>query len=268
VYVNTGRLTVESITHDLPTVRVGRCVRVFDEVDSTNRILLSGDGRPRVDGMALVAERQTAGRGRMGRAWTCPRGAGILCSVLLLDPEQRIDPCLLSLQVPIGIIEGIAAATGVACDVKWPNDVMVAGKKLAGVLIEAARDTAGDTRYAVGFGINCLQQRGHFDARLRETSTSLELESRDAIDRAEVLRSVLRCLDKRLARPEMWDADVVRSQWRDHSTMIGSHVAVRCQGRTYRGVVLDVDASGHLLLQPEVGGRRCFSPSAATLVDG
>lgn len=260
-------LTVEAIREGLSVSRVGRLVRVFDELPSTNLYALDPALGPESDGLVILTEKQTAGRGRHGRSWECPRGAGILCTVLLFDRERQIEASLLALVVPVAIREAIRTSTGVDCSLKWPNDLVTPNGKLAGVLIESA-DSGNGRRYAIGMGINCLQQRGHFSAGLNRTATSLELESDQPIDRVAVLRGLLAELDRWLAAPQDWDADSICESWRRAATGIGSRITVRHAGQEFTGNVIDIDPSSGLLVDLDQGVRRLFAASNTTVVSG
>jgi BirA family biotin operon repressor/biotin-[acetyl-CoA-carboxylase] ligase len=194
-----GRIDPERLARALSTRRIRSDVQVFDELGGTNaHVLALGDAL--VDGAVYVAEYQTQGRGRQGRAWACPRGAGILCTVGLRAGVGDLESGLLSLVVPIALCDGILAATRVRCAIDWPNDLTAGGRKLAGVLIDA-QATGRELRYAIGFGINCLQHAGHFPEPIRDRATSLDLVSDAAIDRTAVLAAVLNELDRYLVAP-------------------------------------------------------------------
>jgi BirA family biotin operon repressor/biotin-[acetyl-CoA-carboxylase] ligase len=260
-----GRLCHDAILSRLRTARVGRRVEVLDQVDSTNRHVLVRLREADNDGLVAVAETQTAGRGRRGRRWECPNGAGILCTVGLRDDAGSIRSNLLSLIVPIAICDGVRAATEVACEIKWPNDLVVGHRKLAGILIEARGNTAGQVCYAIGFGVNCLQHSAHFPPELREHATSLEMESDRPIDRAAVLISVLCELDRWLAAPLSWEVDDVRARWMCRAKGMGGRVCVEHEGRRYLGNLIDIDPTSGVVVQLDEGGRRLFDASSTTI---
>ncbi len=262
-----GPLDIAELTQGLNTQRAGRGFRLFDSIDSTNRYALERDTSSDDDGLVVLAEQQTAGRGRLGKAWQCPKGAGILCTVVLIDSEGVLDANLLSLIVPIAIIKGIARVTDIRCEVRWPNDILAGTRKLAGVLVEARSLQAGGVRYAVGFGVNCLQHRRHFPDELRDSATSLDLESPEAIDRIGVLQAILQELDHPLCQPDRWEAQDVCDQWRRHAVPVGRRVRLKHLGRCYAGSVVDIDPSAALVVQLDNGGRRAFPASTSTILD-
>jgi len=261
-----GQLSAIEVVRGLGTRRVGRSVEVFDKIDSTNRHALERLDLAKADGLVVLAEQQTAGRGRLGREWHCPTGAGILCTVVLVDTEATIDGNLLSLLVPVAISDGILDATDVRTEIRWPNDLVVGPRKLAGVLIESGAEPAGGLRYAIGFGINCLQHHGHFPPDLRQQATSLDIEHSTPIDRGRVLRAVLRELDRWVAQPQEWNVEQVCELWKRHALPLGQRVRLRHLGRYFTGNILDIAPSAALVVQLDEGGRRLFPASSTTLI--
>lgn len=261
-----GRLRSEKVISGLRTTRIARALTILDEVDSTNRYVLES-APDEIDGMVVVAEKQTHGRGRRGNHWECPMGAGILCTVGLSDPTMSINANLLSLVVPIALCEGILSATGVRCEIKWPNDLLVRNRKLSGILIEAQATGASQVRYAIGFGINCLQHRGHFDESLRDHATSLDLECDTPITRATVLSSVLNALDARLSNTDRWQADAICSEWRRLAAGLGARCVVKENGQTVSGNLIDIDPTAAIVMQLDEGGRRLFQAANTTVLN-
>ncbi len=267
-------LKVEALQRGLQTRRVGRLIRVLPEVDSTNRFVLEElaerEGES-ADGAVVFAEHQTAGRGRLGRSWHSPRGASLLFTVLRCGVEAW-PAARVIMAAGVAVVEGIAAATEVEPVLRWPNDVYSRGRKLAGILVEQRRIAAGRWATALGVGINCLQHAAHFPPELRSTATSLDLESRHAIDRVAVARAVLERLDMWLGRVEerLGGVDeggldeVLAATWRRHSADVGERVTLTADGRTFCGRILDVHPTDGLLLQLDDGGRRHFDPAATS----
>jgi len=260
-----GRLNSRKVADALVTTRIGRAITVLDEVDSTNRHVLDKPADS-LDGVVVVAEKQTQGRGRRGNQWQCPAGAGLLCTVGLVDATGAIDANLLSLVVPIALVEGVFDETGLRCEIKWPNDLVYRGRKLSGILIEAQTSGASTIRYAVGFGINCLQHRGHFEHSIRDRATSLDLESDSPVDREAVLASVLNALDKRLAQSERWTAESICGEWRMLAAGLGGRCEVQENGQTVSGNLIDIDPTAAIIVQLDEGGRRLFNAASTTVL--
>lgn len=200
--------------------------------DSTNERAreLAGAGAPH--GLVVTAGEQSAGRGRQGRAWTAPPGTALLLSVVLRDLRET-----LPLAAAVAVCE---ALPGLDCRIKWPNDVLVGGRKLAGILVEG-RPQEG---WAVlGIGLNVSVEE--FSGELAVTATSLALEGHAASSNDHVLRSLLAALDARLAD----DPGDVLAAWRERDALRGERV----RWRDGEGVAAGIDEGGALLVDTTGG---------------
>ena len=168
--------------------RLGREYRFVERCASTQRLLAEDDP----EGAVVVANEQTEGRGRLGRPWLAPTGTSLLLSVLL---RPKVDPARLpELSIVAGraCAEAIAEVTGLETRVKFPNDVLVRGRKVAGILAEAS-----EGRVVLGVGVNVTQKPGQLPADVRTPPTSLLIETGRAIDRGELLLALLERLERR-----------------------------------------------------------------------
>ncbi len=275
-------LDVDRICGALDTKRVGRRIEHLQSTGSTNdeaweRIDagLAPDGGRRgtgaqpvgeADGLVVFAEHQSAGRGRLGRRWESPRGASVLCSVALVDRQGELEGGELSLLAAVAARDAVVACTEVVPTIKWPNDLLVGGRKLGGILVES-RVLPGEVRaYVVGVGINCLQQKGHIPAALAEKATSLELESVCAIDREAVAIALLRELDRWLAAPDTWTCETLRREWLARCEPMGQRIFLRHAGKEYSGSIVDIDPTAAMVVQLDEGGLRAFNAADTTIV--
>ena len=267
--MSSHRLTVDDVTRGLDTLRIGRRVLVFDELDSTNvhgLEQLCGQGAA-ADGTVIFAEHQTAGRGRLGRRWQSPRGASLLFTVLLVEPRNSGVPrstSRLTIIASVAAAEAIRMSTDVEAVIRWPNDLYVRDMKLAGILIETRDWPGGLLATAIGIGINCLQQPGHFPPDLARPATSLDIESSRPVDRAAVARAILTRLDRRLADVDSRLDDDVHETWKQLSNDIGQRVTLVESGIEHTGRILDLDPADGLLLQLDAGARRAFHAHSTT----
>ncbi len=252
--------------------RIGRRIEVLSEVPSTNSYCLEHADDPDADGLAVLADVQTAGRGRLGRRWLAPRGAAVLCSVLLTEAgtagetgEAAGMGGYLTLAAAVAACEAIREATTITASIKWPNDLRVDGRKLGGILIESRRVKPSATAWVIGIGINCYQHQGHFPPELAGAATSLDLVSAEPVDRAEVARWLLRRLDAWLCGGEERAAEV-RAAWSTFAEPLGQYVRLRQGGRETAGYTLDVDPHGGLVVQHQDGRREWFDPCLTSML--
>lgn len=225
----------------------------FATIDSTNAHLVARarDGAP--DGVVAVADEQLAGRGRLGRAWWSPPGGSLLVSVLL-RPAVEVDRWpLLAAAAGVAAVDVLVALADVPARLKWPNDVLVRGRKVAGLLAEADVGSRGAGAVVIGMGMNL-----HWDARpaeLASIATAVSFESARAVERAVVLDGWLRRLDRWLHAVERdpTAAHRLRFAQRTRSATIGSRVRVELPHGELVGTAVDVDAWGRLLVRCDDG---------------
>ena len=206
------------------------------------------------EGAVVVADAQTAGRGRRGRTWFSPHGSGLYVSTVLAPARARIDPrratTLLTLAAGVAVAEGIQSSTGLNVDLKWPNDVYASGRKLAGVLAEAVRDVV-----VLGYGINLNVSA--FPPDLRDRVTSLEGQTGLAPDRAQVLVETLAALASRYGDLLAGRFDAILDAWRVRApAAMGARVRWTAGSVAQSGVTAGVGDDGALLVRTERGIER------------
>ena len=263
-------LTQNDLFPNGPLTRLGGIAKLFAELDSTNAHLLA-NASTLPDGAVAHAEYQTGGRGRQGRLWVAPRGSSILLSILLIEPEGSRLIEHAAMVAAVGAAQAIEDETSCAPALRWPNDLIAGGRKLAGVLAESS-PLAGDPRQrralVVGVGVNCFQQPGHFAGELADIATSLEIECPEPVDRAGLAAALLRRLDHAFdvnnRNEARWSEQ--RREWTSRCEDLGTRVRLIENAREFTGVVLDLADNGELLVQLDDGGRRPFSPATTTRI--
>jgi len=221
-------------------------------VDSTQGTIFDLAAQGAADRTVVVADYQAAGRGRRGRAWDAPAGTGLLASILVRPrglPERWSGYSLVS---ALAVADTLGRVAGLGARLKWPNDVLVAGRKIAGILLESRMPAGDDSRttgiIAIGIGIN-LGQRA-FPAGLAARATSVVLESGRMIERDAALTALLEAFDGWRTRLEDDGLAPIRQRWLAIADTIGRRVSI--DGIT--GVAIDLDVDGALVLQD--GERR------------
>lgn len=241
-------MTPASISARLDVRAVGRRVECVERCVSTNDLAWKAAREGAPHGTAFFAEEQTQGRGRRGRTWLAPHGTSILCSILLRPEIEAERAQLVTALGALAVVE-VAAATGVEARVRFPNDVYVGDRKLAGVLVESRFVASRADLFVLGIGLNVNAHPEDLPA------TSLSRETGRAVDRATVARRLLEAADAwaaRLAGP----LDPWRSTWREKSDLPGRRVEVRIADRAVTGTVEDVDPLDGLVLRLPTGHLR------------
>ena len=228
----------------------------YHDVASTNDVAAQLAERGADEGCVVVAEAQSAGRGRHGRTWASPAGAGLYVSAVL-RPMPAVAP-LLTLAAGVSIAEGIQAASGLHTSVKWPNDLFVGWRKLAGILAEAGTSATGLPHVVLGFGINVLPAAFPPDVAAR--ATSLEGELGRAVDRGLLLSACLDGLAGRYADLQQGRSASVLDAWRGRAAPMLRRPVEWDHGATRtRGVAENIDDTGALLVRTDAGIVRVMS---------
>jgi BirA family biotin operon repressor/biotin-[acetyl-CoA-carboxylase] ligase len=257
----TDLLDPDKIKANLRTRRIGGKILVFNSTSSTNDIAAEYGKNKRNDGLVIFAEEQTKGRGRAGAKWYSDRADSILCSIVLA--EAQITGELLSLVCAVAAAEAIGKVNTSEAKIKWPNDIMLNGKKVAGILLESKSNNSKNT-YIIGIGINCHQKRDSFPADLQSTATSVDLESHTVCDRIALAKRLLNSVDHWLEVAEKSSQDVT-DQWRRLSVQLGHRITLSYKSRKFAGNCIGIDPEKGLIVQLDSGGVRMF-PAAHTSI--
>jgi BirA family biotin operon repressor/biotin-[acetyl-CoA-carboxylase] ligase len=245
----------EELETAIASLRFGRPLHTYGSLGSTNEVamLLAESGAS--EGTLVTAEEQTRGKGRQGRVWHSPRGAGIWMS-LVLRPEMKPDRAAgLPLLGALAVTAAIRTHTGVPAAIKWPNDVTVDGLKLAGVLGESVVE-GGAVRYAfIGIGINVNLERDELPEDLQQTASSLLLATGRPWRRVELAACVLREFEDRYVAYAAGDSDRLLEDLREYSGLIGRTVRLDQNGQAVAGTVVDLGPDGTLHMTTAAGSR-------------
>jgi len=236
-----------------PARRVGRTVEFHDEIGSTNDRARLALREPGGDGLAVVADLQTAGRGRRGRTWESPSGLNLTVSVGLRPLLQPSRAGLLGIAAAVATRDACAALTpGVALGIRWPNDVVTGGgEKVAGLLVETAVEDGRLVEAVIGIGINVNWRRDQMPAEIAARATSLADVCGRELDRTALLRVLLDGLDAELAALERGGSPVER--FRAVSALDGRRVAVELGDELLEGIAAGIAEDGALLLDTAAG---------------
>ena len=255
---------LEQLPELLTTSRLGRVHEHHASLSSTNDRALAWLADGAADGALVTADQQTAGRGRLGRTWSSPAGRDVYASVILRPGVPAHGFGALALAVGVGLREGLLSSFGGAdvwrergwpeLALKWPNDVLLGGRKLAGILCES-RWRGLAVEVVIGFGINVHRELDEFDPSLRTSATSLALQLPERRSRTIILAAVLARLEHELERFFAAGFAGVRPRYEPHCLVIGRAIEVEQRsGERIAAIAEGLDEDGALRVRPREGG--------------
>jgi BirA family transcriptional regulator, biotin operon repressor / biotin---[acetyl-CoA-carboxylase] ligase len=249
------------ISRGLKTLSFGKTIHTYRSVKSTITIAskLADDGAP--EGTLVIAEKQTQGRGRLGRSWHSPEGVGAYLSLIVRPDFQPIDAPALSIVTALAYVEAIEKETGVSAQVKWPNDVTIRGRKVAGILTELTTLRNEISYVIISAGMNLNHTREHFPTELRAKASSLRIARGRKVDRIAVVQRFLEHFEKRYTQCLDRGFKSLRKKILKYSSLIGNDVTILgARGhQPIRGQVLDIDESGRLVVDTSDGPQALLS---------
>ncbi|MGK7344354.1 MAG: biotin--[acetyl-CoA-carboxylase] ligase [Candidatus Nitrospinota bacterium M3_3B_026] len=244
----------ERIYHAARETRtLGANLKILDETSSTNTWLKQRAAEPGIEKLAVAAERQTAGRGRRGRAWISPPGVSLAASLAWPAPEGLSRPGIISLAVGLAAREAVEEAAEIPAALKYPNDLLLNGKKAAGLLVEM-RQGAGRAVAVIGAGMNVNTAPEDFPEDLRAWATSLYIETGRKVRRELLLAFFVNALERLLDRLSSEGPAAVAREYRDACGIIGRRVAV-AGNSGMEGVAVDINETGELVIETDGGAR-------------
>ncbi len=247
------RVNVARLQEGLQTRWVGRNVFFSREIGSTNEWAKELAGLGACEGTVVLAEIQSAGRGRLGREWFSPVG-GLWFSVILRPQLKPAESVRLVFAAGLAVAEALHEQYGLRVETKWPNDVLVNGRKICGVLTEMNSVGEKANFVVVGIGVNVnFDVSKVFPKELQRTTSSLEKECGRQVSLDELLRVLLVKLEKIYESSTLGDFSSVLLEWKKYARFLGSQAEVSTDDGKLCGVALDVDEEGALLLKQESG---------------
>jgi BirA family biotin operon repressor/biotin-[acetyl-CoA-carboxylase] ligase len=245
-------LTPDMLRQRLRGSLFGKRIYHFFKTDSTNQVALELGHAGEPEGAVIIAEEQTAGRGRAGHSWHSERAVGIYATILLRPRLAPVQAPLLTMMAGLSARGAVQGATGLSVDLKWPNDLMISGKKLGGILTEMHAEPSQVRFVIVGIGINVNQQR--FPAELSGSSTSLRMESGRMQSRLEVLVQFLRQFESDYKELLSLGAAGVVERFEAASSYVrGKRVRVTNGRESFTGVTAGLEDTGLLRVKREDG---------------
>ena len=264
VFLAPDRLIADDLLSRLGDCQFVRDIIVFEETDSTNNQVANLGRSGAAAGVAIFAERQTGGRGRFGRRWDSASHLGVWCSVLL-RPELPLSQWpRLTTWAAVAIAAAIERITKTRAFIKWPNDIIMRSKKVAGILIETGSDAAQQPFAVLGFGINVNHAESDFPYELRAEAGSLRQVAGRPVDRSDLAVSILQELAIRFPLLNGSFGQLL-AEAEQRSLLLGSWVRARTGDSIFEGLADKLDCDGNLLLRERDGNVRRLSAGEVSL---
>ncbi len=257
----------EEVVSRLKTEWAGRPTVFLRKTDSTNNEAKRRAETGAPHGTLVVAEVQEAGKGRRGRSWSSPGGSGIWMSLLLKPWFAPGQASMLTLVAAMAVADGIRAVTGLDTGIKWPNDIVVGGKKVCGILTEMSVEFDYINYVVIGIGINANMEE--FPEEIKDRATSLRLETGERVCRAEIIARVLGAFERYYdIFLETTDLTLLKKPYEERLLNLGKLVCVLDPKGEWKGAAKGIDERGCLLVEPENGGEEVAVESGEVSVRG
>lgn len=243
----TDLLSEETIRSFLTTEWAGRTLVIEDTLESTNQTLKRMAEEGAGHGTLLLAREQTAGKGRRGRTWSCPKGEGIALSLLLRPQIEPMHASMLTLVMALAIRRAIEQTAGLSCMIKWPNDLVADGRKLCGILTEMSADPDCVNYIVTGAGINVLNP--DFPQEFRQRATSIREQTGRTVSRSELTARVMNCFEE--VYPVFLKTQDLSGLMQEYNAcLINRGREVRIEGaQQRRGIARGISRKGELLVE-------------------
>ena len=204
------------------------------------------------------ADSQASGKGRRARKWFSPAGLGIYLSFVLRPAISPAEAAKITLLTSVSTAEAVSELTGLQARIKWPNDILAGGKKIAGILAEISTELDSINYMVVGLGLNVNVPQGAFPEELRGIATSVLIETGREFSRAQLLKAILRDFEHRYGAARRDGFQSALKRWRELSDVIGKNIRIETAGKTVKGTVVELDWDGALVLRDSRGAVRRF----------
>ena len=243
--VNSSQLSKE-IKESLNSRWLGQTIHFFQQLDSTNETAmeLALEGSP--EGTTVIAEEQLRGRGRNNRIWHSPAGVGIYCSIILHPTLTPAKAQVMTLMTAVAITKAVMQETSLKPKIKWPNDILVNNKKVAGILLESKVSSDQIEHAVIGFGINVNHTLADLPSKPMFEASSLGMELGEPVERGALTARILGELEGAYERLQQDDLIMILEQWRHFSATLGQPIRVWQRDKVIEGVAIDVTDEGGL----------------------
>jgi BirA family biotin operon repressor/biotin-[acetyl-CoA-carboxylase] ligase len=257
-------LRVADIRQGLKTKSIGRHMTLLPETASTNTVAMDLAAKGAPEGTVVLAEMQTGGKGRLGRRWISPKG-NLYLSVILRPAIPTHKAPLITLMGAVAAASAIRNTCGLSASIKWPNDILLSGKKVSGLLTEMSAETDRIRHIVLGIGVNVNMDLAGIPDDIRALTTTVAAEAGTPVNRITLLRQLLRGIEQ-WYQAFLRDEREVLNQWDSLNVTSGNRVVVSGQGVTFSGLAQGIDAEGRLKVQLADGAVRTVAAGDVTIV--
>lgn len=250
------RFSPDEIRKRLKTVTIGKELFFFDEVDSTNDVAMESGAKGQAEGLVILSEGQSHGKGRMGRTWVSPKNVNIYISILLRpDISPQFAPAMTMMSA-ISTARAITEVTGLETTIKWPNDILIDKKKVSGILTEMNAEQERINYIVAGIGINVNMKKQDFPDDLRMPATSLAECLGKRVDRIELLLTLIKILEQDYEELKNGGIKSIFRRWRKGCDILKRRIKVSLPGEEITGVAEDLTPEGGLIMRLDGGEKR------------
>ncbi|MHB8062175.1 MAG: biotin--[acetyl-CoA-carboxylase] ligase, partial [Ruminiclostridium sp.] len=238
---------------------IGNEIIHFQEIDSTNNYAkkIANDGCPH--GTIVVSEKQTFGRGRVGREWKSYNSEGLWFTIVLRPDLEPENVQIVTLAASVAVVEGILEAQGIVCGIKWPNDIILDACKLGGILTELSAEPGHINYVVVGIGVNINQDYSTFEDEIKDRATSLKMHMGKLVSRVRVLESILTKFEDMYNIILQGNIQEIINKWSKYSVTLGKEVKIIFKNIEYNGLAQSIASDGKLVVKCNDGVVREIS---------
>lgn len=246
-------VSANEIRLGLKTEFLGQYIDYHESVDSTQKIAHRLGLENAAEGTVVIADEQVQGKGRMDRVWHSPKSTGVWVSIILRPNIPLPMAPQLTLLTAVAVVQAIEECTNLEPSIKWPNDILINGKKVTGILTELQAEADRIHSVIIGIGINVNQQKSDYPPELQEIATSLSIEKGELINRAELIRAVFSRLEKLYKLYLQNGFQPIKLLWESYAISIGKHITARTLSGNIYGKALGITEDGVLKIEDEDG---------------
>jgi BirA family biotin operon repressor/biotin-[acetyl-CoA-carboxylase] ligase len=238
---------------------IGRGIIHFEEVDSTNNYAKKIANEGCQHGTIVVAEKQTMGRGRVGREWKSYTSEGLWFTIVLRPDLEPENVQIVTLAASVAVVEGILETQGIVCGIKWPNDIILDNCKLGGILTELSAEPGHVNYVVVGIGININQDSSTFDDEIKNKATSLRIHTGKPVSRVKLLEGILTRFESIYSIMLQGNSEEIIDKWSKYSVTLGKEVRIIVKNVEYNGLAESIASDGKLVVNCNDGVVREIS---------